>query len=267
MSSPTYQSLELERDGPVTWLRLARPARLNALTEELFGELAAALREIDADGATRAVVLTGKGRGFCAGSDVAGLEERFSCTAAEQLDRLTRLGRDVVLALHGLAVPTIAAVNGAAAGGGLSLALACDVRLASEQASFTFAYGAIGLVPDLGASYFLPRVLGLSRAHRLLWTNARLSATDALAAGLVDEVVAVGELAPRAADLATRVAAAPQLALRLGRIALRRGGEGGLEEALDAEAIAQSICLQSTEHREAVRAFAARRAEPPSLRG
>ena len=260
MSAPGFRTLELVRDGAVTWLRLDRPARLNALTEETFAELAAALSTVDADPDVRVLVLTGNGRGFCSGSDVEGLAERLGCSAAEQVERLARIGREVVLALHGLPVPTIAAVNGAAAGGGLSLALACDLRIASADAGIALGYTAVGLIPDLGATYFLPRLLGLSRSCHLLWRNARLTAAEALAAGLVDEVAPAGEFHARTAALAAQVAAAPRLAVRLGRIALRRGCEGGLAAALEVEAVAQSLCLQSADHRDGVRAFLERRA-------
>lgn len=268
MSWPVFQTLELERDGAVTWLRLNRPARLNALTEESFAELAAALRAVKADADTHVLVLTGSGRGFCSGSDVSELHARLEWSAPRQVERLRGLGREIVLGLHGLSVPSIAAINGPASGGGLSLALACDLRVASEEATLNFGFTAVGLIPDLGATYHLPRLLGMSRACHLLWTNARLTAPQALAAGLVDEVAPAGELDTRTAALAAQIAAAPQLAVRLGRLAMRWAKQGGLEEALEAEAVAQSLCLQSSDHREGVRVFLERRpsiaAEPDS---
>ena len=263
MSVPAFQTLELEHDGAVTWLRLNRPARLNALTEESFGELAMALEAIGADAAARVLVLTGNGRGFCAGSDIEGLQERMDWSAPRQLERFERMGREVVQALHDLAIPTIAAINGAASGGGLSLALACDLRVASDAAVIKCGYTAVGLIPDLGATYFLPRVIGMSRACRLLWTNPQLTAAEALAIGLVDEVAAARELGSRVMTLATGIAAAPPLAIRLGRAALRAAAEGPLADALDAEGLAQSVCLQSAEHHDLVRAFLSRRSAAP----
>jgi 2-(1,2-epoxy-1,2-dihydrophenyl)acetyl-CoA isomerase len=185
MSFPAFQTLQLERDGAVTWLRLNRPACLIALTAESFDELAGALQAIGADVETRVVVLTGNGRGFCAGSDIDGLQDRFAWSAPRQRERFEGMGRNVVQALHGLAMPTIAAINGPASGGGLSLALACDLRVASDAAFMRCGYTAIGLIPDLGATHFLPRVIGMSRACRLLWTNQQLTASEALAIGLV----------------------------------------------------------------------------------
>jgi 2-(1,2-epoxy-1,2-dihydrophenyl)acetyl-CoA isomerase len=264
MSEPAFQTLQMARDGAVTWLRLNRPARLNALTEESVAELAAGLRAVRADGATRVVVLTGAGRGFCAGSDVEGMEERLAWSAPRQVRRFQRMGREVVLALHDLAVPTIAAINGPVSGGGLSLALACDLRVASDEAAFRFGYTAMGLIPDLGATYFLPRVIGLSRACQLLWTDARLTAAEALAIGLVSEVAAASAFSARVAALAADIAAAPPLAVRLGRAALRAASQGGLAEALDAEGLVQSVCLQSADHRERVHAFLQARAGGPS---
>jgi 2-(1,2-epoxy-1,2-dihydrophenyl)acetyl-CoA isomerase len=255
MSWPTFQTLQLERDGAATWLRLDRAARLNALTEESFRELGAALRAVAADAETRVLVLTGSGRGFCAGSDVEGLEERLGWSVPRQLERFERMGRDVVQGLYDLAIPTVAAINGSASGGGLSLALACDMRVASDEATIRFGYTAIGLIPDLGATYFLPRVIGPSRACHLLWTNARLTAAQALAIGLVDDVAPASEFSARVATLAAHIAAAPQLAVRLGRAALRAASQGSLADALEAEGLAQSLCLQSADHRERVRAF------------
>lgn len=263
MSWPIYETVQLEREGAVTWLRLNRPARLNALTEEGCSELAGALQAVDADADTRILVLTGNGRGFCSGSDVEGMQQRLERSAAQQLERLERLGRDVVLRLYGLRVPTVAAINGPASGGGLSLALACDIRIASDAATIAVGYTAVGLIPDLGATYFLPAVIGLSRACHLLWTNARITASEALAVGLVDRVAPAAEFAGQATALAAQIAAAPPLAVRLGRQALRRASRSSLEEALGVEAVAQSLCLQSADHQEGVRAFL-RRCAPAS---
>lgn len=259
MSWPAFATLQLEGDGAVVWLRLNRPARLNALTEESFADLGAALAAVTAGGAARVLIVTGNGRGFCAGSDVDALRDRFGWTAAEQLERFERMGREVVRGLYDLAIPTIAAVNGPASGGGLSLALACDIRVASDAAMVRFGYTAMGLIPDLGATFFLPRVIGRSRACRLLWTNAEVSAAEALSVGLVDEVVPAHELGRRVAALAADIASAPVAAVRLGRAALRAGCDGTLAEALDAEAAAQSLCLGSAEHRDRVEAFLRRR--------
>ncbi|MFQ5666827.1 MAG: enoyl-CoA hydratase/isomerase family protein [Candidatus Binatia bacterium] len=255
MRWPTFQTLQLEGDGGVTWLRFNRPARLNALTEESFAELAAALRTLRADAETRVLVLTGNGRGFCSGSDVQELHKRIDWAAHRQLERLQLLGREVVLGLYELPVPTVAAINGPASGGGLSVALACDMRLASADATIVCGYTAMGLMPDLGATYFLPRIVGRSRACRLLWTNEHLTASQALAIGLVDDVLPATELRAGVAGLASRIAAAPQLAVRLGRAALRSASHGSLAAALEGEAAAQSLCLQSADHRDSVRAF------------
>ncbi|MFI5394291.1 MAG: enoyl-CoA hydratase/isomerase family protein [Candidatus Binatia bacterium] len=262
MSWPAFHTLLIERHGAVTWLQLNRPARLNALTEESFEELGAALRAIGADADSRVLVLTGAGRGFCAGSDVEGLGERTSWSAPQQRERFDRLGRDVVLRLYGLAIPTVAAINGPASGGGLSLALACDIRIAAEDATITFGYTGMGLIPDLGATYFLPRITGVSRACYHLWRNSRLTASEALAIGLVDTIVPARELVEGATAVAAQIATAPQLAIRLGRAALRSTGHGTLEDALEAEAAAQSLCLQSADHRDRVRAFLRRRVPP-----
>ncbi len=255
MSWPVFQTLCLERDGAVTWLRLNRPARLNALTEESFQELAAAFRAVASSAETRVLVLTGNGRGFCVGSDIAGLGERAAWGAVRQRQRFEGLGQEVVLPLYGLAIPTIAAVNGPASGGGLSLALACDIRIASDAATISCGFTGMGLVPDLGATYLLPRTVGLSRACRLVWTNDRLTASEAATVGLLDEVVPAGEFTEHVASLAARIGSAPQLAVRLGRAAMRAATYAALSEALNVEAVAQSLCLDSDDHRERVRKF------------
>lgn len=255
MSTPAFQTLKLERSGAQAWLRLNRPERLNALTEQSCAELAEALRAVEADAAIRVLVLTGCGRGFCAGSDVEGMRERLEWSAARQLERFQRLGREIVLPLHRLRVPTLAAINGPASGGGLSLALACDLRIATESATIGFGFTGVGLIPDLGATYFLPRQIGLARACRLVWSNARLTAREALDVGLVEEVVPVADFESRVQALAALIAAAPELAVRLGCMAMRSASEGSLEEALEAEARAQNLCLRSQDHRERVLAF------------
>lgn len=255
MSEAAFHTLQLERDGSVTWLRLNRPERLNALTEESCAELAEALRAVEADAGARVLVLTGCGRGFCAGSDVDGMRDRLEWSAARQLERFERLGREIVLPLHRLRIPTLAAINGPASGGGLSLALACDVCLAVEDATIGFGFTGVGLIPDLGATYFLPRRIGLSRACALVWSNARLTARQAFEIGLVDEVVPAAQFEARVRTLAATIAAAPELAVRLGRMAMRSAVEGSLEEALEAETRAQNLCLRSQDHRERVLAF------------
>jgi 2-(1,2-epoxy-1,2-dihydrophenyl)acetyl-CoA isomerase len=237
------------RDGGVLTITLDRPDVLNALTAAMLDELAAALRSAR-DPAVRTVVLTGAGRGFCVGQDLA---------EALELDdlgeHLRRHYHPVVLGLRALEKPVVAAVNGPAAGAGLGLACACDVRVASEAASFVPAFGAIGLVPDSGLSWTLPRLLGPARAYGWLASGRRLGAEEALAWGLVDEVVEPDRLGERAAELA----AGPTRALAQTKRLLDHAATATLEEQLEREAQVQAAAARTADFAEGVAAFREKR--------
>jgi 2-(1,2-epoxy-1,2-dihydrophenyl)acetyl-CoA isomerase len=208
------------------------------------------------------VILTGAGRAFCAGQD---LKERLAPDAAP-LDVEVRERYDpIVLAIRRLPKPVIAAVNGVAAGAGAALAFACDLRIAAEEASFVLAFGRIGLVPDSGASWFLPRIVGAARAAELLYLPDPLPAAEALRIGLVSRVVPGEQLLTETEALARRLAAGAPLALALTKRALDRSLEVGLAEALDHEASLQGIAGRSADHAEGLAAFVEKRA--PRFRG
>src|SRR5919106_4139864 len=196
--------VEASRDGAVLTVTLNRPEVYNALTAAVHSGLAAALEDAR-DDAVRAVVLTGAGRGFCAGQDLTEFRE----VAGDIRDRLERTYHPNILAMRALEKPVIAAVNGACAGAGLSLACACDLRIAADGASFVPAFINIGLVPDAGGAYFLQRILGTPRAFELMSSGRRLSAAEAHGWGLVSEVVETAKLSERAAELAATYAALP----------------------------------------------------------
>ncbi|WP_405148238.1 enoyl-CoA hydratase-related protein [Sphaerisporangium sp. NBC_01403] len=226
------------RDGPVLTVTLNRPESLNALDAKTLYALADAWHEA-ADPEIRAVVVTGSGRGFCAGADLRAPRDRSRPGSSG----LRHTYHPHVLAMAELEKPVIAAVNGAAAGAGLSLAAAADLRIASEEAKFVPAFTAVGLVPDAGGAYFLPRLLGYARAYEWLATGRRLTAAEALAWGLVSEVVPAGELLPRATRLAHQLAATPGRAVGLTKRLLDYGLNHGLAELLDEEARLQALAV------------------------
>ena len=246
--------VETQRDGSVMTITLNRPEVLNAFNSAMHEAFRAALEEAQA-AEVRAVVLTGAGRGFCVGQDL----NEFKEAAGDIAERLRSTFNPNVLALWGLEKPVIAAVNGPAAGAGLSLACACDLRLAASSATFVPAFIGIGLVPDTGATYFVERLLGYSRAFEWLCSGRRLSAADAHAWGLVTEVVADGRLSPRAADLAATLAALPTRALGMTKRLLERAALSTLDEQLELEAQLQAAAASSEDFAEGVAAFLEKR--------
>jgi 2-(1,2-epoxy-1,2-dihydrophenyl)acetyl-CoA isomerase len=253
---PAFAELRYDVADRVATLTLARPAALNALTIKLKEELLSALRAAERDRDVRAVVLTGEGRAFCAGQD---LRERLEPEAVPLGEEIRLRYNPLVRALRGLSKPTLASVNGVAAGAGVSLALACDVRVASEVASFVLAFGRIGLVPDSGASWVLPRLVGSSKAMELALLDDPLSATDAERFGLVARVVPADRLAHEAAGIAGRLAALAPTAVALTKRSLARAWDVGFDEQLEFEAYAQAIAGATADHAEGIAAFTEKR--------
>jgi 2-(1,2-epoxy-1,2-dihydrophenyl)acetyl-CoA isomerase len=246
--------VETQSDGGVMTITLNRPEVLNAFDSAMHEAFRAALEEAQAP-EVRAVVLTGAGRGFCVGQDL----NEFKEAAGDIGERLRSTYNPNVLALWGLEKPVIAAVNGPAAGAGLSLACACDLRLAASSATFVPAFIGIGLVPDTGATYLIERLLGYSRAFEWLCSGRRLSAADAHAWGLVAEVVGDGRLSERAADVAATLAALPTRALGMTKRLLQRAALSSLDEQLELEAELQAEAAGSEDFREGVNAFLEKR--------
>ncbi|MEU8196533.1 enoyl-CoA hydratase-related protein [Microbispora amethystogenes] len=243
-------------DGPVLVVTLNRPHVLNALDADTLYALADAWHEA-ADPSVRAVVVTGSGRGFCAGADLRTPPDP-SRTARPGSSGLRHTYHPHVLAMAALEKPVIAAVNGAAAGAGLSLAAAADVRIAADTAKFVPAFAAVGLVPDAGGAYFLPRLLGYARAYEWLATGRPVLAEEALRWGLVSRVVPAGELLGDAVELAHRMAAMPGAALGLTKRLLDHGLTHGLADLLDEEARLQALAVADPA-RQRARAEVARR--------
>jgi 2-(1,2-epoxy-1,2-dihydrophenyl)acetyl-CoA isomerase len=248
---PTHR---VEREGGVATVTLDRPDALNAQTRASRRALARDLRALSADTAVRCVVLTGAGRAFCAGQD---LREEDALANVDETIRETYV--PIIEALVGMPKPVIAAINGAAAGAGLSIALACDVRYLADDAVLMMAFSNIGLVPDSGGSWFLPRIVGYARAFELAATGRRVRADEALALGLVQRVLAKDDLLPAAHELAAALAARPTLALGWTKRLLRAAEEHPLGEVMELEAQLQVAATGTHDHAEGVAAFAAKR--------
>ena len=254
--------LRIDVDGPVATLTLDRPAALNALTVPVKVALRDALEAIAADRSVRAVILTGAGRGFCAGQDLA---ERDQPDAAPLEIEVRERWNPIIRALRSMGQPVIAAVNGVAAGAGASLAFACDLRIAAEAARFVLAFGRIGLVPDSGATWFLPRLVGPAKAAEMALLDDPVDAAEALRLGLVSRVVPGDQLMPEARAIADRLAGGAPLAQSLTKGALHRAMTIELDEALDGEAKLQGIAGATADHAEGLAAFREKR--PPRFSG
>jgi 2-(1,2-epoxy-1,2-dihydrophenyl)acetyl-CoA isomerase len=248
--------LRVETVDAVTTLTLDRADSLNSLTLGLKNELLQALKSAGRDRAIRAVVITGAGRAFCAGQD---LRERMEPDAAPLAVELRQRYNPIIIAMRRLEKPIVAAVNGVAAGAGASLAFACDIRLAAPEASFILAFGRVGLVPDSGATWFMPRLVGTAKALEIALTTEPLSAADAERFGLVARIVPADGLLAEAQALAERLAAGAPRAIALTKRALNRAWDATLEEQLEYEADLQGLAGASADHAEGVAASVEKR--------
>ena len=244
----------------VATLTLNRPERLNALSTPIMDGLLEALPRLAADPQVAVVILTGAGRGFCAGGDVKGMAEGTSQLGMEDAVQRLRGRMEVSRLLHEIPKPTIAMVNGPAAGAGLAMALACDLRIASASARFITAFVKVGFSGDFGGSYFLSKLVGTGKARELYYTGEPLSAAQAMELGMVSRVVPDAELAAATMALATRLARGPGVALGLMKRNFNAAESGTLSELLDLEALHQVSAAKTEDHREAARAFVEKRA-------
>jgi 2-(1,2-epoxy-1,2-dihydrophenyl)acetyl-CoA isomerase len=242
------------RDGPVLTLTLNRPDKLNAFNQAMHEALAAALKEAR-DPEVRAVVITGAGRGFCVGQDL----NEFREAPGDIGTRLRGNYHPNILAIRRLEKPVIAAVNGPAAGAGMSFACACDLRIAADSATFVPAFISIGLIPDSGGTYFVSRILGPARAFEWLSSGRSLTAAEAHAWGLVSEVVEADSLAGRAAELAAELAAMPTRAIGMTKRLIDQATGSTLEDQLEREAQLQVAATRTQDFREGVDAFLEKR--------
>jgi len=250
-----YETLLSETVDGVLTLTLNRPDVLNAVTDTMLKESQDALRGAERDATVRCIVLTGAGRGFCAGQDLNARSETTDGRRVSVGEHLRHGYNPLVQRIRGIEKPVIAAINGVAAGAGANLALACDLRIASETASFVQAFVKIGLVPDSGGMLFLPMLVGYAKAAELAFTSDRIDATEAHRLGLVNHVVPADALMERTYALATRLAALPTRAIGLTKRGFNQAMMPHLDAALDYEADLQEIAAQSDDHREGIAAF------------
>jgi 2-(1,2-epoxy-1,2-dihydrophenyl)acetyl-CoA isomerase len=255
--SSSYEVLGLEVADGVGTVTLNRPDALNALNFALKAELASCWQEIKERDDVRVVLLTGAGRAFCAGGDISQWEPGAAPVASRK--RWLNLLGDVVVPLARMEKPVIAAVNGHAHGAGFSLALAADVIYAAESALFSLPFAKLGLVPDTGALYFLPRIVGLSRAKELVFSGRRLSAGEAHDLGLVNHVVPDDDLGKVAREFALSLAAGAPLALGMTKRLLDQSLNVSLDDMVELESYAQAVAIATEDHAEGVRAFREKR--------
>jgi 2-(1,2-epoxy-1,2-dihydrophenyl)acetyl-CoA isomerase len=258
-----YETLVLTKENGVATIILNRPEVLNALNAKLSKELELAIEEVRKDNAARVLVITGRGRAFCAGGDMKDLPlspgDVVTTTAAlEQLHR-------VLLSMRRLEKPVIASVNGVAVGGGFDLALMCDIRIASENAKFGEAYVRVGGFPDSGGTYLLPHLIGTAKACELLFTGDMIDAREAERIGLVNKVVPADKLDSVTKELAARLAKGPPIAIGMMKTAIYRSFTQDIESALRYVAYMTGLCLQTEDAKEGIAAFAEKR--PPIFRG
>lgn len=256
----TYECLLYEVKDGIATLTLNRPDRLNALGGSLRDDLHDAVTRSAADPDVRVMVITGAGKGFCSGGDVKAMGEAKAGQRERPLIEKIAPGRDrTLLAMREAPQPIIAAVNGAAAGAGMNLALGCDIRIASTAARFTQAFVKRGLHPDWGGTYFLPRLVGTAKACEMIFTGDVIDAAEAERLGIVSRVVAPEELMPTAYELARRIATGPPVAIRLAKRSIYANSELDLRAALQVETMAQNICFETEDATEGIRAFGEKR--------
>jgi 2-(1,2-epoxy-1,2-dihydrophenyl)acetyl-CoA isomerase len=245
-----YETIRYEMRDHVAWLTLNRPDKLNAFTEQMNKEITKALKQTANDANVRCLVITGAGRAFCSGEDLGGVTEEM-----DHGEVLRTRYAPMMKALYHFEKPVVAAVNGVAAGAGMSLALACDFRLVSEKASFVEAFIHVGLIPDAGNLYYLPRLIGHAKALELAVLGEKISAQKAVELGLATAVVPEAEWEEEVQRFAERLAAMPTKAIGLIKRLLRESWHCTFEDYLEKEAYGQRIAGLTEDHKEGIRAF------------
>lgn len=255
-----YKCLIYEVEENIATLTMNRPERLNALGDTLRTDLHDAITTASADPDVRAIILTGAGRGFCSGGDVKAMNEaKQRDQSAPIMDKIAPSRDLTVLAMQDAPKPVIAAVNGPAAGAGMNIALACDIRIASSAARFGETFVRRGLHVDWGGTYFLPRIVGMAKACELIFSGDVIDAEEALALGIVSRVVEPEALMDTVRTLARKIAAGPPIAIRLAKRALYHNQACDLRAALEYETYAQNICRETEDAREGIQAFVEKR--------
>jgi len=254
-----YEYIQVAEADGVATITLNRPDKLNAFIGHMRRDLAEALEHAGSDRNTRVVIITGAGRAFCAGGDIAFMAELMQRRDAEEFSRILGAGRRVILAIRQMTKPVIAAINGPASGAGCNLALACDLRIAANTATFSQSFAKVGLHPDWGGTYFLPRLVTPNKACELFFLGESIDAAEAARLGIVNQVVAPEELESATMELAQRLRAAPPIALAAAKHAVYMSQTAELEEMLRYETEAQLRCFESDDGHEGVHAFLEKR--------
>lgn len=256
------EAITYEKNGAVATIALDRPERLNAFDGTMHEELYAALEDVESDGNVRCVVLRGEGRGFSAGADLSSVRSEDDPDLGEYLRQTYSRA---IVKMARMEKPIVAALHGPVYGAGMGMALACDMRVASQSAKFSVAFIKIGLMPDAGVSFFLPRIVGLGRAMEMSMTGDAVEAEEAYRIGLVNKVVSEDELAGEASAFAEKLASLPTKAMGQIKRSLYASFESDLETALETEAKGQTFCGYTGDHKEGVSAFFEKRT--PSFTG
>jgi enoyl-CoA hydratase/carnithine racemase len=254
-----YEHIDICEDCQIVTITLNRPDKLNAFVGHMRRDLAEALEEAGSDHSVRAVIITGAGRGFCAGGDIGFMAELMENHNTEEFQRILGAARRVITAIRQMTKPVIASINGPASGAGFNLALACDLRIASSTATFSQSFLKVGLHPDWGGTFFLPRMVTANKACEMFFLGDAISAQEALHLGLVNRVVPPEELESATRQLAERLRDAPPIAVAAVKQAVYKSHESELEEMLRYENEAQLRCFTSADGREGVRAFLEKR--------
>jgi len=244
-------------DG-VAIVTLNRPEAMNALSDPLKDALMDTMPRLDGDGSVRAIVITGAGKAFCAGGDLQGFKRRYEEFRSREgsIDYFSNATAQTML---GISKPILAAINGPAVGGGLTLSLTCDIRFASDRARFGASFVRVGLAPEYGSSFLLPRLVGYGKAFELVLTGRIIDAVEAERIGLVNRVVPHERLLEDTMEMAREIASLPPLAIRLAKQALRHGMESTLQQAINYETHLETYCFTTRDHYEAVTAFLEKR--------
>lgn len=255
----SYEHILISESEGIVTITLNRPEKLNAFVGHMRRDLAEALEHAGSERSVRVVIITGAGRAFCAGGDIGFMAELMQRRDAEEFARILGAGRRVILAIRQMTKPVIAAINGPASGAGCNLAFACDLRIAANIATFSQSFAKVGLHPDWGGTYFLPRFVTPNKACELFFLGESIDAAEAERLGIVNRVVAPEQLEAATMQLAERLRAAPPIALAAAKHAVYMSEGADLEEMLRYETEAQLRCFDSDDGHEGVRAFLERR--------
>jgi 2-(1,2-epoxy-1,2-dihydrophenyl)acetyl-CoA isomerase len=260
-----FTTLKHEMSGSVATITLNRPDVLNAMNREMFADLNNVFDAVASDTATRAVVITGSGRGFCSGADLRSVTAESDVSAPAVFKTYLRQINELILKILRLEKPVVAAVNGPAVGAGCNVALACDIIFMAREAYLSEIFVKRGLVPDFGGLYLLPRYVGISKAKEFIYTGERIDSEMASNLGIANRVFSSEELMPEAMEFAERLASGPTVTIGLAKLGILRGLESGVEAVLEYEALAQAIIRTTSDTAEAINAFLDKR--EPNFQG